>query len=279
MATDPTHPDNTSALDEFLAQVEQHEQERAAEQRLSKPQPRRKATVSSVLGELLITAGVLVFGFIIWQPLWSATVVQGEQIASSQNIRSQWSATPAPEPTAFDGDIPIPNKVANGEAIGVLYVPAFGENFQVAIGESTDMATVLNSPTFGVGHYEQTQLPGQLGNVVLAGHRSGWTPTAFREIMNFRLNDPIFIETPQGWYTYRFRSLEYVSPDAGEVLNAFPHQVGVSITDRLLTFTTCHPKLSGSDERAISYAVFDSYQPLSDGPPAELKALNTNVKG
>ncbi|GAA3595648.1 class E sortase [Klugiella xanthotipulae] len=241
---------------------------------------RRKLSVTTVLGELLLTAGVLVLGFIVWQPLWSSTVVASEQRSSAQVWSDKWQkdAEGQPAPTMTDGDIPIPGAVAAGEPLGVIYVPAFGADFSSAIGETTDLRTVLNKRTLGTGHYELSQQPGEIGNFAMAAHRSGWVPTPFREIMNLRIGDPIFIQTPAGWYTYRFRDLEYVQPTQTDVLNPFPRLEGTPGTDRILTMTTCHPKLAGSDERAIGYAVFDNWQALQDGPPAELVELNPNVK-
>lgn len=276
MASEPPTPSASSPLDDLMAASEQPYE---ARRRPKKRVKRRKTTVTGVLGEILITGGVLVLGFIIWQPVWSATVVAGKQREASQTVSSQWREEAATQAPAYDGEIPIPAPVAAGQPMGVLYVPAFGENFQSTIGETTDLPTVLNVPDLGTGRYEKTQQPGELGNFAMAGHRSGWAPTPFREIMNFRVGDPIFVETPAGWYTYRFRALEYVLPTQSDVLNPFPRLEGVEVTDRLLTMTTCHPKLAGSEERVISYAVFDSFQPLSDGPPQELMDLNPNVKG
>ena len=77
------------------------------------------------------------------------------------------------------------------------------------------------------------------------------------------------VETPDGWYTYRFRNLEYVRPDGVQVLLPVPQQPEVQATDKLITMTTCSPRF-GSTERAIAYGVFESYTPRVDGPPASL---------
>ena len=95
--------------------------------------------------------------------------------------------------------------------------------------------------------------------------------------MNLRLGDPIYIETAEGWYTYRFRSVEYVWPTEFEVINPFPRLEGVPGEDQILTLTTCHPKDFGSAERAIAYAVFDTFEPTGSGPPAELLEVNSKV--
>ncbi len=159
----------------------------------------------------------------------------------------------------------------------MLHAPAFGTTYANRVAETTDWTTVLNVDTKGVGHYESTQMPGEPGNFTLAGHRSGPLINSFREVMNLRVGDPLFVETADGWYTYRFRSIEYVLPDAVDVLNPFPRLTGEPGVDQIMTFTTCHPKLSGSDERAIAYSVFEGFQARIDGPPAELLKLNPTM--
>lgn len=66
-------------------------------------------------------------------------------------------------------------------------------------------------------------------------------------------------------------------PDEVDVLNPFPRLEGTPGTDQILTLTTCHPKLAGSDERAIAYSVYEGFQPRSAGPPQELVDLNPTM--
>lgn len=175
--------------------------------------------------------------------------------------------------------IPVPAKPAASEVFAVLRVPAFGTTYANQVAETTDWWTVLNLDDKGIGHYETTQMPGEPGNFAMAGHRSGPLINSFREIMNLRVGDPMFVETADGWYTYRFRSIEYVLPEETDVLNPFPRLEGEVGVDQIVTLTTCHPKLSGSDERAIAYGVFEGFQPRADGPPAELLELNPTMEG
>lgn len=243
------------------------EQPRRARNRRPAKKKRAPLSVAGILGELLITAGLLVLGYIVWQPWYTSTVVAEAQ----SGIANGWSETWASEaePPSTEG-MPVVPPAENGAVFANLHVPAFAPGFVNTISQSVDPASVLNNPDRGIGHYETTQLPGEPGNVALAGHRSGPLINAFREVMNLRVGDPLFVETPQGWYTYRFRSIEYVLPTETDVLNPFPRLDGAPGDDQILTLTTCHPKWAGTDERAIAYAVLESYQPLSDGVPAEL---------
>ena len=77
------------------------------------------------------------------------------------------------------------------------------------------------------------------------------------------------IETPDGWYTYRFRTLEYVKPDAVEVLAPVPQETGVSADGQYLTMTSCSPMYSRA-ERIIAYSVFEAFTPRAAGAPLAL---------
>lgn len=237
---------------------------------------RAKLSPLTVIGELLLVAGLGVFGYIVWQPWHTGVTVTANQTELSAEESAKWDAE-ATTAAPWDGVIPVAPVPEAAEIFGILHVPAFGTTYANTVAETTDWWTVLNLPDRGIGHYEMTQMPGEPGNVAVAGHRSGPLINSFREVMNLRVGDPLFFETPDGWYTYRFRSIEYVLPTETDVLNPFPRIEGAPGTDQILTLTTCHPKWAGSDERAIAYSVFEGFQPRVDGPPAELKELNPTM--
>lgn len=243
-----------------------------------RPRKRRRARLSplTVIGELLLLGGLGVLGYIVWQPWHTGVTVTAKQEQLSASDSAKWDKVEQPE---WDGTVPVTAVPEAGEVFAVLHAPAFGTTYANRIAETTDWWTVLNLDEKGIGRYENTQMPGEPGNFALAGHRSGPLINSFREVMNLRVGDPLFIETEDGWYTYRFRDIEYVLPTETDVLNPFPRLQGEPGKDQIMTFTTCHPKLAGSDERAIAYSVFESYQPRSAGPPAELKKLNPTMKG
>jgi sortase A len=233
-----------------------------------------------VIGELLLLGGLGVLGYIVWQPWHTGLTVTAQQEELSASDSAKWDKKAAEaEPQPWDGTVPVTAQPAKAEVFAVLYAPAFGKTYANRVAESVDWWTVLNLDDKGIGRYTSTQLPGEAGNFALAGHRSGPLINSFRQVMNLRVGDPLFIETADGWYTYRFRDIEYVLPAEIDVLNHFPRLEGKPGKDQIMTFTTCHPKLSGSDERAIAYSVFEAYQPRSEGPPAELLKLNPTMEG
>lgn len=237
---------------------------------------RRRLSPLTVIGELLLVAGIAVLGYIVWQPWHTGLAVTQKQENLAAADSARWEAEAKPLQT--DG-IPVPSQPAPGEVFAIMRAPSFATTFANRVAEGTGWWTVLNLDEKGIGRYETTQLPGEVGNFAVAAHRSGPLINPFREVMNLRVGDPIFIETADGWYVYRFRSIEYALPDEVDVLNPFPRIDGVPGEDMILTMTTCHPKWAGSDERAIAYSVFEGFQPRAEGPPAELLELNPSMEG
>ncbi|WP_166987906.1 class E sortase [Canibacter zhoujuaniae] len=235
---------------------------------------RAKLSPFTVIGELLLLGGLGVFGFLLWQPWYTANVVAVAQSHVATNISAQWVNA---EPRKFEGEIPVPVPNSDTGVFGILYVPAFGDNWANQLVTNRPMNPVMDDSAFGIAHYQDTALPGQKGNVAFAAHRSGGHITPFRDVDFLRVGDPIFIETADGWFTYRFRSAEYVLPDGVGVLNPMPHIPDIYADQDILTFTTCNPKYWGADERMIAYSVFESFTPRADGPPAELAQVNSNV--
>ncbi len=80
------------------------------------------------------------------------------------------------------------------------------------------------------GHIPGTALPGEPGNVGIAGHRD----TFFRSLQKIRDNDIITLTTPRGPYRYKVDTVEIVEPDDVDVLDGFS-------SERRLTLVTCYP--------------------------------------
>jgi sortase A len=81
----------------------------------------------------------------------------------------------------------------------------------------------------GVGHVPGTPLPGEIGNVALAGHRD----TFFRPLERIRLDDEILITTTASTARYRVDSVKVVDLNDVEVL--------APATTSTLTLITCYP--------------------------------------
>ncbi|AOX45911.1 class E sortase [Microbacterium sp. BH-3-3-3] len=239
---------------------------------------RRRLSFVGVLGDLLVTAGVVVLLFVVWQ-LWIGDAIIGAQFKDeASNLTDEWAnsapAAPAPSVTPTPGttgpataEPPALDQPGDGEVFGVLRVPRLGADWQFKLAGGVSASVTLDP--IGLGHYPDTSMPGQVGNFAIAGHR-GSHGAPFADLPSLRVGDAVVVETEGGWYTYRFRNLEYVRPDGVEVLLPFPQAPQIEATDRVITMTTCSPRY-GFSERAIAYGVFESFTPRTDaGPPVSL---------
>jgi len=238
---------------------------------------RRRITLLDVIGELLLTVGVVVLLFLGWQLWFNNVVSSNEQKTVADELSQEWAtATPtAKPPQSSDPGAPaVTATPAANTAFANLIVPRLGADFKRPIAEGVGTA-VLNSTKLGMGHYTQTQLPGEPGNFALASHRSAYGG-AFHNIHQLIVGDSIFVETADGWYKYIYRSMEYVPASGVGVILPVPQDAAASPTESIITLTTCNPFYS-SAERIIAYGVFDSWYPRADGPPAEIATIATVV--
>ena len=238
----------------------------------------QRVSVVGILGELLLTAGVLILLFLGWQLWWNDAIMAGQQSSAASDLSAKWTEedraqqgdAPPPAPADYGDPVIDTTEYPNGEPFAIMYVPRFGEDSQRNIAEGYGL-DVLNSFDLGVGHYPDTQMPGEVGNFAIASHRSAYGG-GMHEIEQLQLGDGIYIQTRDGWYTYRFRDFEYVTPDTTDVLAAVPHHPELQPTDRIVTLTSCNP-LYSTAERIIAYGVLESWQPTAAGPPAEIAPI------
>ena len=92
----------------------------------------------------------------------------------------------------------------------------------------------------GPGHYPGTALPGQVGNVVVAGHRTSHSKP-FRNIDKLVPGDDVIMTTADGRFDYKVTGTEIVYPDALWIVNQTP--------DYTATLFACHP--AGSTRQRI----------------------------
>jgi sortase A len=116
-----------------------------------------------------------------------------------------------------------PKAAGEGSLLGRIEIISIG--LTAMIQEGTDDRTLERA----VGHIAGTALPGQHGNVALAGHRD----TFFRGLRNIRQNDEIRLTTLSGTCRYRVDSTKVVDPDQTEVLDDDENDI--------LTLVTCYP--------------------------------------
>jgi len=228
-----------------------------------------------VVGESLITLGVIVMLFLGWQLWVNDVIIFNESTAVAEENAAKWTTSKTPAPLSTEtatgyGPPPVMAKADIDTVFGNIYIPRFGNDFIKVAAEGVDAEGSLNRGYFG--RYPDSQLPGESGNLAFAVHRAGHG-SPFRDAPKLRTGDVIVLQTSDGYYEYRVRNTEYVMPSQVEVVSDVPGVANAAVPGQsLLTITTCNPEL-GNNERLITYAVLVGWQPADAGPPKEIASM------
>ncbi|TQJ58991.1 sortase A [Arthrobacter sp. SLBN-83] len=253
-------------------------QEKAGPATASAPRRALLRGTVQVLGELLITAGVILLLFVAWQLWWTNVESDAKQsqvikefakdLGTAAPATTAPSAQPAAPAAPQDFGKPVVGTApGHSGTIGIMYIPRFGPTYTRPIVQGTSQ-DVLD--TLGLGHYSNTAMPGAVGNFAVAGHRQTHG-AVLDNIHTLVPGDKIYVQTKDGYYVYVFRNNQIVMPSRTDVLEPVPTQPGATPTESYLTMTSCNPRF-GAEERIIAYALLDSWRPASAGPPAEIAA-------
>jgi sortase A len=239
-------------------------------------------------GRVLVAVGLLLLAFVVYQ-LWG-TSIQTRQAQNrlerqfAQTVSSSPSATtePTTAPTAVPTTVPGPTTSAAatttttaappatlpvpvpGDPVARLEAPSIGLDWIVVSGVGVDELKK------GPGHYPDTPLPGQGGNVGIAGHRTTYGAPFFRIDELAPGADVVLTSTTGDRYVYTVTEQFIVSPSQYEVL--------APSDEPILTLTSCHPRYSAS-KRIIVRAALDPAQsaPLLDAAPTTTTTTTTTT--
>lgn len=127
--------------------------------------------------------------------------------------------------------------VGTGDALTRIKIAAIDVDVVVVEG------TTQSALRAGAGHYPQTPLPCESGNVGIAGHRTTYGKP-FHNLDLLKVGDTIVLETPVGSCTYKVATAPFVVPPTDTTV--------VAPTDKpSLTLTTCHPKGSARQRLVV----------------------------
>jgi sortase A len=210
------------------------------------------------LGELCITAGLVVLLFVAYQLVWTNFEAHRATDQVADDIREGWArpsgGTTGPQAPQFEA----------GQGFAFLHIPRLGKHWSVPVVEGVDLPDLAR----GVGHYPKTARPGQVGNFAVAGHRAT-NGEPFAALDKVRAGDLVVAETRGSWFTYVVDRTRIVTPDATWVLDPVPGEPGATPSRRLLTLTTCNPRWA-SYQRLIVFGHLVESQARSAGRPAAL---------
>lgn len=176
----------------------------------------------SGLSVVLVLGGVGLVGFPFATNMWQGRIQQHleEQIASPE-LQQAYKE----------------HKVETGDSLTRIKIPAIGLDTVVVEGITPSALRA------GAGHYPQTSLPCDGGNVGIAGHRTTYG-RPFGNLDQLKPGDTIELTTPIGGCVYQVSKAPYVvAPTDLTVIDP--------TGERSLTLTTCHPKGSAAQRLVV----------------------------
>jgi sortase A len=196
------------------------------------------------VGELLVTAGVLLLLFVAWQLWWTDVIANREQSSIVSAVEDDF---------AKGGTVGVPAAVDGDGVLGLLRIPRLGEGFVRPVIEGTGRAVLAK----GIGHYADTVDPGKVGNFSLAGHRTTYG-RPFHDIDTIRDGDRIVVETRTVFYVYEATGNQIVGRRDNKVIAPVPNRPGARPVQRLITLTSCHPKFSATQRYIVHGILVDA---------------------
>lgn len=223
--------------------------------------PRPKPSPLLVIGELLVTLGVIVGLFAGYK-----VFIQDEVIGAKQTQLAQQFGHDAKSKFVD----PAQAK-SLGQIFGRMFIPRFGTDWTRLVAQGTRWHPVLNE--IGVGHYNNSALPGAVGNFAVAAHRGGFGGS-FKNIHRLRAGDRVYLETNKYWYVYKYLQTKIVDPSDVSVTDAVPAElVGSHVGGKYMTMTSCTP-IYVNTQRIVVWLELVETIPTENGPPAELGKVN-----
>lgn len=214
----------------------------------TKPAGRRTLATLSIL---LFLAGAGMFAFPFATDIYADHMLQRplEDEFATDALREQYAN----------------RAVGEGDPLTRIIIPKLGVDAMVV--EGTSQAALRA----GAGHYPTSPLPGEAGNVAIAGHRVTYG-RPFNRMDELGVGDEIKLETPLAMHTYRIVAHP---EDAGKpcpngacwITHPQDWTVVSETPGSMLTLTTCHPKGSARERLILRAELVDS---VDRGPSAAL---------
>jgi sortase A len=189
------------------------------------------------VGELCITAGVILLLFVAYELWGTGAYTQAQQHKLGDELDRSWKASAGKVTT---------ERVRLGHGLALIRIPRLGKGFHYVIIEGVSVADLRKGP----GHYPGTAMPGQIGNFVVSGHRTTYL-APFNKLGELRGGDKILIDTRAKQYVYKVTSTKVVEPSDVSVAAPVPEHPRANPTKRLITLTTCNPKYSAAQRLII----------------------------
>jgi sortase A len=154
------------------------------------------------------------------------------------------TTTPAPPvDVALPKPVTAPRDTRGAEVrsdLGTIEIPKIG--LRMTMLEGIRLTTLDQGP----GHWPGSAMPGQIGNVVVAGHRTSHSKP-FRHLDALSPGDEVIFTMPNGRFVYSVVSTEIVSPDRVDIVD--------QTSARTATLFACHPPGS-TKQRIVVHLIY-----------------------
>jgi sortase A len=211
----------------------------------TKASPGRISRLLDAVGRTMIAAGLLLLTFVAYQ-LWGTGIAEDR----AQNDMATQFVQPQPVQPQFGG------------LVGRISIPSIGVSKYVVAGVR------LKDLERGPGLFPGSPLPGQKGNVAIAGHRTTFG-APFSRIDEIQNNEKIILESRDGTFTYRVNGEPKIvsATDVAVVKTTNPDIATI-------TLVSCYPKWT-STQRIIVVATLDSTETPLPPTPFALNEAST----
>lgn len=206
----------------------------------------------STLSVVLFLAGAGMFAYPLATDVYADQVVQVqlEDSFTAPTLREQY----------------VTRTVATGDPLTKIVMPAI--DIEAVVVEGTSPAALRA----GAGHYPTSPLPGEEGNVAIAGHRTTYGKP-FNRLDELEIGEEVRLVTPIATHVYRVVAApeDAARPcPTGACWITDPTDWGVvgPLDGSLLTLTTCHPKGSARERLILRAELVDTIEgDVSDDEP------------
>lgn len=174
------------------------------------------------LERALWTAGCCALGYCVFTSI-DASLTQRRLAQSFERSRTHVGVTAQAPLNYSTADVLKTPTQPGSRLVGRLEIPKLDVSSVILEGVGSQTLRV------GLGHVPGTSLPGQPGNMVIAGHRD----TFFRPLRKIEICDEVSIATTARTYYYQVRSFEIIDPHNVNALRFH--------NKNELTLITCYP--------------------------------------
>ena len=157
-----------------------------------------------IIGEILTGLAIIIAGFIPYHLVTTTATATEAQHTSRADLEATWDSTPITKlpdttPKSSAGDQPILPDPPEGEPIGIMRIPALGDDWEYVIHQGVDQNILAEGP--GAYSNDTNTSDTAANNYAIAGHRDGWD-APFGDLDKLNTCDIITIETDtaiQSW--------------------------------------------------------------------------------